>query len=88
VQKDRLRDLGIADLYRSIFEDPRVFVICDRSLTILFERYAKEHYGKRVKSRLVLEKPLGQYRVFNMAEARYEPLLRVLCVQKFEEQSH
>jgi hypothetical protein len=86
VQKDRLRDLGVADLYRSVFEDPRVFVICDRPLASEFERYAKEHYGKAVKARLLVDKTLGEYRVFNTTEAKYELLPRVLWVQKFEDQ--
>src|SRR5262249_21613650 len=78
VQKDRLRDLGIADLYRSVFKDPRVFVICDAPLATEFERYAKEHYGKIVKARLLVDKPLGEYQVFNVTEGRYEGYLRTL----------
>jgi hypothetical protein len=88
VQIERLRDLGIRDLYRAMFEDPRVFVICDPPLADEFERYAKEHYGKRVNARILVDKPLGEYRVFNTDQARYEPFPRVLGVQKFEEQLH
>jgi hypothetical protein len=84
-QIQRLRDLGIANLYRSVFEDPRVFVICDVPLASQFELYVKEHYSKTVKSRLLVEKPLGEYRAFNITEARYEPLPRVLWVRQFEE---
>jgi hypothetical protein len=45
-----------------------------------------EHYGKVVKAGLVVDNPLGEYRIFNITRARYEPLQRMLWMQKFEEQ--
>jgi hypothetical protein len=85
INNERLHELGIEDLYRAMFQDPRVQVFCHPDNGAHFMHYVHEHYGKRLEGRLVEAKPLGKYPIFNATEGRYDLLNRLFWLQEFRE---
>jgi hypothetical protein len=87
INNERLRELGIEDLYRAMFHDPRVRVFCHTNNGAHFIGYVHEHYGKQLQGRLVEAKPLGEYPIFNPIEGRYDLLNRLFWLQDFRERN-
>jgi hypothetical protein len=84
INNERLHELGIEDLYRAMFQDPRVQVFCHRD-SVHFMRYVREHYGKRILAYVLEAKALGEYPIFNPVEGRYDLLNRLFWLQEFRE---
>jgi hypothetical protein len=85
INNERLHELGIEDLYRSMFQDPRVQVFCHKDYGAHFMRYVHEHYGKRIQGHVLEAKPLGEYPIFRPTEGRYDLLNRLFWLQEFRE---
>jgi hypothetical protein len=87
INNERLRELGIDDLYHAMFVDPRVQVICHGDSGAHFMRYVHEHYGKQTRGHVLEAKPLGEYPIFDPIEGRYDLKNRVFWLQEFRERN-
>jgi hypothetical protein len=56
----RMRQFGIDDVYRAIFENPKVYLIASDRLNKFFIEYVREHYGKEIAPDCLLEVDLAK----------------------------
>jgi hypothetical protein len=85
INKERLREFHIDNLFQAIFEQNNVRVIGYGDTINQIARYADEHYGKRLRFRKVMHRQLGAYPSIDDDTGELIPHTENLVVFEFKE---